>query len=88
MELGVQRQLTTPYSPPQNGVIERQNQMVVGAAHSLLKAKGLLGMFWGEAVVTIVYVLNRSMSKGAGGKMSYELWTGNMPSVQHLCMFG
>jgi hypothetical protein len=30
----------------------------------MLKAKGLPGMFWGEAVATAVYVLNRSTSKG------------------------
>jgi transposase InsO family protein len=67
-ELGVQRQLTAPYSPSQNGVVERRNQTVVGAARCMLKAKGLPGTFWGEAVATAVYVLNRSTSKGAGGR--------------------
>jgi hypothetical protein len=46
-ELGTQRTLTAPYSPPQNGVIERRNQTVVGATRSMLKAKGLPGTFWG-----------------------------------------
>jgi hypothetical protein len=36
----------------------------------------------------VVYVLNRSTSKGAGGKTPYELWAGSTPSVQHLCTFG
>jgi hypothetical protein len=31
----------TPYSPQQNGVIERRNAMVVGTTWSMLKAKGL-----------------------------------------------
>jgi hypothetical protein len=53
----------------------------------MLKAKGLPATFWGEAVATAVYVLNRSTSKGAGGKMPYEPWTGSMPSVQHLRTF-
>ena len=38
-ELGVNRRLTAPYSPQQNGVVERRNGMVVGMARSLLKAK-------------------------------------------------
>jgi transposase InsO family protein len=38
---GVQRQLTAPYSPQQNGIVERRNAMVVGAARSMLKEKGL-----------------------------------------------
>jgi hypothetical protein len=53
----------------------------------MLKAKDLLDMFWGEAVMTAIYVLSRSSSKGAGGRTSYELWTGITPSVQHLRTF-
>lgn len=44
---GVCRQLTAPYSPQQNGVVDWPNQTVVGATRSMLKAKGLLGYFWG-----------------------------------------
>jgi transposase InsO family protein len=44
-EHGVRRQLTTPYTPQQNGVIERRNQTVVGTARSIMKAKGLSGKF-------------------------------------------
>jgi transposase InsO family protein len=44
-ELGVHRQLTAPYSPQQNGIVERRNQTVVGIARSMMKAKGLPGMF-------------------------------------------
>jgi transposase InsO family protein len=36
---GVERHLTAPYSPQQNGVVERRNQTVVGMARSMLKAK-------------------------------------------------
>jgi hypothetical protein len=47
-----------PYSPPQNVIIKRRNQTVMGAARSMLKAKDLPGTFWGEAITTVVYVLN------------------------------
>jgi IS30 family transposase len=50
LEKGVQHQLTVPYSPQQNGVVECHNSTVVGAARSMLKAKGLPNWFWGEAV--------------------------------------
>lgn len=45
VDLGVRRELTVPYSPQQNGVVERRNQSVVGTARSMLKAKHLPGMF-------------------------------------------
>jgi len=88
IDLGVHRQLSAPYSPQQNGVVERRNQSVVGTARCMLKAKQLPGEFWGEAVTTAVYLLNRSSSKSIGGKTPYELWTGSTPGVQHLRTFG
>ena len=45
-ELGVERHLTAPYSPQQNGVVERRNQTIVGMARSLLKAKRVPDEFW------------------------------------------
>lgn len=54
----------------------------------MLKAKGLPGVFWGEAVTTVVYLLSRSSSKSTSGKTPYELWTGSPPGVHHLRTFG
>jgi hypothetical protein len=54
----------------------------------MLKAKDLPGTFWGEAVTTVVYVLNQSTSKGARARALYELWIGSTPSAQHLGTFG
>jgi transposase InsO family protein len=34
---GIQRHYSAPYSPQQNGVVERRNQTVVGMAQALLK---------------------------------------------------
>ena len=53
-----------------------------------MKAKSLLGVVWGEAVLTTVYLLNRSSCKAIGGRTPYELWNGHTPSVQHLRTFG
>jgi hypothetical protein len=62
--------------------------MVVGAARSMLKAKGLPGWFWGEAVITAVYLLNRVPCKVNGGRTPLELWHGKTPAVHHLKVFG
>ena len=49
-EHGVKHFTTTPYTPQQNGVVERRNRTVVEMARCLLKSKGVPGEFWGEAV--------------------------------------
>jgi IS30 family transposase len=71
-ERGVERQLTTPYSPQQNGVVERRNQSIINMARCLLKTKALPGYFWGEAVVTTAHILNRAPTRALDGKTPYE----------------
>jgi hypothetical protein len=85
---GVQRHYSAPYSPQQNGVVERHNQKVVGMARALLKQRGMPGVFWGEAVVTTVYILNRSPTKALNSRTPYEAWHGRKVAVSHLRVFG
>jgi transposase InsO family protein len=85
---GIHRQHTAPYSPQQNGVVERRNGSVVATARSMLKAKGLPGWFWGEAVSTAVYVLNRCPTKSVDDMTPFEAWHGKKPAVKHLKTFG
>jgi transposase InsO family protein len=46
-QLGVKRERSAPYTPQQNGVVERRNQTVMAAARCMLKAKQLAGIFGG-----------------------------------------
>ena len=41
----VQRHYSAPYSPQQNGVVERRKQTVVGMAQALLKKRGMSAVF-------------------------------------------
>jgi transposase InsO family protein len=81
---GVQRHYSAPYSPQQNGVIERRNQTIMGVARALLKQRGMSAVFWGDAVMMAVYILNRSPTKTLNGRTSYEAWHGRKPIVSHL----
>jgi hypothetical protein len=45
-------------------------------------------VFWGQAVVTAVYILNRSPTKALNGRIPYEAWHGRKPTVSHLRVFG
>jgi transposase InsO family protein len=84
---GVQRHYSASYSQQQNVVVERRNLMVVGMARALLKQRGMPAVFWGEAVVMTVYILNRSSTKALNGRTSYEAWYGRKPAVSHLRVF-
>jgi transposase InsO family protein len=87
-ETGIVHYTTAPYSPQQNGVVERRNQTVVEMARCLLKSMKVPPEFWGEAVRTAVYLLNRAPTRSLNGVTPYELWHGRKPNVQHLRVFG
>jgi hypothetical protein len=54
----------------------------------MIKVAGMSGRFWGEAVQTAVYLLNRSPTRCLKGKTPYEAWFGKKPIVRHLKVFG
>jgi hypothetical protein len=85
---GVQRHYSAPYNPQQNDVVKRCNQTVVEMVRALLKQRGMPTVFWGEAVVIAIYILNCSPTKALNGKMPYEAWHGRKPAVSHLRIFG
>jgi hypothetical protein len=85
---GVQHHYSAPYSPRQNDIVERLNQTVVGMAQALLKQRGMSAVFWGDVVVTAVYILNRSPTKALNGGTPYEPWHRRNPAVSHLRVFG
>lgn len=60
---GIARQTSTPYTPQQNGVVERANRTIVEMARSMLHSQGLGYEFWAEAVVNAMYTRNRCFSK-------------------------
>jgi hypothetical protein len=61
---------------------------VVATARALLKQRGMPAIYWGEAVMTVIHLLNCSPTKALDDKMSYEAWHGRKPVVSHLCVFG
>lgn len=77
-----------PYTPRQNGVVERRNRTVLAMAKSLLKSKRMPTEFWGEAVKHSIYLLNHATTKAVAGMTPYEAWTGNKPHLEHLRIFG
>src|ERR1044072_5753585 len=55
---------------------------------SMLEGKHLPKEFWGVAVSTITYTLNRYPTKKLEGITPEECWSGVKPSLSHLKVFG
>ena len=43
---------------------------MVATARAVLKQRGMPAIYWGEAVMTAIHLLNRSPIKALNGKMS------------------
>ena len=54
----------------------------------MMKAKGMPAKFWGEAVTTAVFILNRAPTKALTGKTPFEAWYGSKLNVSFLRTFG
>nr|GEV74698.1 zinc finger, CCHC-type [Tanacetum cinerariifolium] len=71
-------QTTAPYTPQQNGVAERKNRTLKEIVNSMLSYSGLSEGFWGEAMLTACYILNRTPNKNSK-QTPYEIWTKKAP---------
>jgi transposase InsO family protein len=69
-------QTTCPDTPPQNGVAERKNRHVLEIAWSLMVTMNVPKFLWSEAVMTTVYLINRTPSRLLGWKTPYEILRG------------
>ncbi|GJT92082.1 retrovirus-related pol polyprotein from transposon TNT 1-94 [Tanacetum coccineum] len=87
-EEGIEHQTSTPRTPEQNGVVERQNRTLVEAARTMLSASKLPLFFWAEAIATACYTQNRSIIIPTHEKMAYHIINDRKPSIKHLHIFG
>jgi hypothetical protein len=56
-------------------------------ARSLLKARDMPAVFWGETVMMAVHLLNRAPTKVLSGKTPFEAYHGRKPAVHYLRTF-
>ncbi|KAM1023461.1 hypothetical protein ACFX2A_045325 [Malus domestica] len=87
-DVGLEKQLIVAYSPQQNGIAKMKNMTIVEMAKSMMHEKNMPYKFWGEAVNTLVYLLNRCPTKALEKKTPFEVFSGKKPSVKHLRVFG
>lgn len=84
----IERHYTAPYTPQQNGVVERRNRTVVEMSHCIQKEMALPATLWGEVVRHSMYILNRLPTRALSSQTPYEAWTGSKPNFSHIRVFG
>ena len=52
---GIIHEITTPYSPQSNGVVERKNHTLKEMMNAMLISSGLPQNMWGEAILSNKY---------------------------------
>jgi len=85
---GIQRRLTVPHTPQQNGVAERKNRTLLDMARCLIIESSMPKFLWAEAVNTANYLRNRCPSISLNGRTPYEKWTGKIPNLNYFKIFG
>ncbi|GKA20555.1 ribonuclease H-like domain, reverse transcriptase, RNA-dependent DNA polymerase [Tanacetum coccineum] len=87
-ENGIARQLTAPYSPQQNGVVERRNRTIMSTTRCMMKATNMPQNFWAEAVRHAIYILNSVPTKALEDITPYEAIKQRKPNLENLRVFG
>ncbi|GAU11414.1 hypothetical protein TSUD_344050 [Trifolium subterraneum] len=85
---GIKRQLTTAYTPQQNGVSERKNRTLLNMIRSMLNSRSVPKRFWPEALKWATYIMNRSPTVSVKNITPEEAWSDTKPTVTHFRVFG
>jgi hypothetical protein len=87
-EEGIKHEFSAPYTPQQNGVVERKNRTLIDMVRTMLGEFKRPKRFWSEAVNIACDTINQLYLHHLLKKTSYELLTGNIPNVSYFRVFG
>ncbi|KAL0551899.1 hypothetical protein IC582_010991 [Cucumis melo] len=85
---GIRHQKTPPKSSQLNGIAKRLNRTLVERVRCLLTESQLPQSFWGEALNTVIHVLNLTPCVPLGSEVPNRIWSGKDISYSHLRVFG
>ena len=86
-ENGIIAQYSTSGEPQQNRVAKRINRTLMDMVDSMISYSTLQLSLWMEVLKTVIHILKRVRSKSVP-KTPYKLWTGRVPSLNHLRVWG
>jgi hypothetical protein len=86
-EEGIKHEFSAPYTPQQNGVVDRKNRTLIDMARTMLGEYKTSERFWSEAVNTACHAINCLYLHRLLKKTAYELLTGNKPNISYFRVF-
>ena len=86
-QCGIVSQLMPPGTPQHNGVSERCNRTLLDMVQSMMSLTDLSLSFWGYALETAAFTLNRAPSKSVETTL-YELRFSKKPKLSFLKVWG
>jgi transposase InsO family protein len=87
-EEGINHEPSAPYTPQQNGIVERKNHTLIEAPRTMLDEYKTPDSFWAEAINTACYAANCLYLHNYLNKTPYEIITGKKLSVHYFRVFG
>jgi hypothetical protein len=87
-EEGIKHEVLAPYTPQQNGIVERKNRTLIEMARTMLDEYKTSDWFWTKVVNTTCHATNRLYLLKLLKKTPYEPLTGNKPNVSYFRVFG
>ena len=85
---GIVQEFSSPYTPEQHARAERPWRTLYQMARAMLDTAKLDDKFWAFAVITAVYIKNRSLHRAIKDKTPYELFFQVKPDVSHFRIWG
>jgi len=80
-EVGIKHEVSTTYTPQQNGVVERKNRTLITLARTMLDEYNTPESLWAKAINTACYASNRLFIQRFLGKTPYKLLNGKKTDV-------
>lgn len=86
-KMGIIHRKSNPYTAPENGIAERKNGWLQIVKDTVLSDSGLCHAYWGEAIMTVNFLVNRLWTS-AIDDILYRVLHNKSPDLSFLRCFG